>query len=107
MWSQCHGYTVPRYVTSMSTGFAPCPICSGFLRISGRSGPGVLAWSSRLLLAVRDDRSGSDYQVVYLAALRVEQAGLVRSDDEMHPIPGAQLGQQPGYVCLGGAGGDV
>jgi hypothetical protein len=32
---------------------------------------------------------GPDYQVVYLAALRVEQAGLVRGDDEMHPVPGA------------------
>lgn len=42
-----------------------------------------------------------------LAALGVEQAGLVRGDDELHPVPGAEFGQQPGYVGLGGARGDV
>jgi hypothetical protein len=35
------------------------------------------------------------------------QAGLVGGDDELYPVPGAQLGQQPGYVGLGGARGDV
>jgi hypothetical protein len=63
--------------------------------------------SSRLLLAVCDDRSGPDYQVAYLAALRVKQVGLVRGDDELYPVPGAQLGQQSGHVRLGGAHGDM
>jgi hypothetical protein len=36
---------------------------------------------------VCDDRSGPDYQVVYLAALCVAQVGLVRGDNELHPVP--------------------
>jgi hypothetical protein len=32
------------------------------------------------------------------AALGVEQAGLVRGDDELDPVPGAQLGQQMGHA---------
>jgi hypothetical protein len=40
------------------------------------------------------------------AALGVEQAGLVRGDDELNPVPGAQLGQQMGHVRFGGARGD-
>ncbi len=41
------------------------------------------------------------------AALGVEQASLVRNDDELYPVSGTEFGQQPGYVGLGGACGDV
>jgi carboxypeptidase C (cathepsin A) len=40
------------------------------------------------------------------AGLGVEQAGLVSGDDELDPVPGAQLGQQMGHVRFGGARGD-
>jgi hypothetical protein len=40
-------------------------------------------------------------------ALGVEQVGLVGGDDELDPVPGAQLRQQPGHVRLGGACGDI
>jgi hypothetical protein len=53
-----------------------------------------------LLPTVPDDRSGSDYQAVYSAALHVEQASLVRDDDELHPVPRLQLGWQVGHMCL-------
>ena len=41
------------------------------------------------------------------AGLGVEQAGLVRGDDELNPVSSAEFGQQPGNVGLGGARGDV
>jgi len=42
---------------------------------------------------MRDDRSGSDYQAVYSAALHVEQASLVRDDDELHKFTGLNKNQ--------------
>src|ERR1700722_4095522 len=38
---------------------------------------------------------------------RRDQAGFVGGDDELYPVPGAQLGQQPGHVRLDGACGDI
>jgi hypothetical protein len=49
---------------------------------------------------VRDDRSGSDYQAVYSAALHVGQASLVRDDDELRPVPRLQLGWQVWATCV-------
>ena len=39
------------------------------------------------------------------AGLGIEQAGLVRGDDELYPVPGAQLGEQMGHVRFGGSCG--
>ncbi len=40
------------------------------------------------------------------AGRRGDQAGLVGDDDQLDPVPGAELGQQPGHVRLGGGGAD-
>ncbi len=37
----------------------------------------------------------------------LHQASLVGGDDELYPVSGAQLGQQPGHMGLGGACADV
>ncbi len=37
------------------------------------------------------------------AGRRGDQAGLVGDDDQLHAVPGAELGQQPGHVRLAAA----
>jgi hypothetical protein len=41
------------------------------------------------------------------AALGIDQARLVSGDDELYSVPGAEFGQQPGHVGLGGARSDI